>query len=292
MEYRYYPSIARLIKEVHGGSVGKLHMFSIREHRFPFLDKVGNWNRFTVNTGDTLVEKACHFFDLMRHVVQSNPVSIFATGNQDVNHLEESYSPDSVVLKPGHKKVSKEGSLLSDILDNAYVVVNFENGVRALLDLCMFAEASKHQEELAAVGSKGKVEAFAPSHGQKENSQGSFIRIGRRTEWVSRADAPDPKTMNPIEEIQTEIEAKLMEAGDHGGATYYEQRDFTNVVENKDSTSIHQGVGIEDGVYAVLMGVAAHRSIDGNRVVLMSEVFDELKAAKERLQNNSKKQKI
>lgn len=103
-------------------------MFSIREHRFPFLDKVGNWNRFTVNTGDTLVEKACHFFDLMRHVVQSNPVSIFATGNQDVNHLEESYSPDSVVLKPGHKKVSKEGSLLSDILDNAYVVVNFENG--------------------------------------------------------------------------------------------------------------------------------------------------------------------
>ena len=44
---------------------------------------------------------------------------------------------------------------------------------------------------------------------------------------VSRADAPDPKTMNPIEEIQTEIEAKLMEAGDHGGATYYEQRDFT-----------------------------------------------------------------
>ena len=31
MEYRYYPSIARLIKEVHGGTCGKLHMLSIRE---------------------------------------------------------------------------------------------------------------------------------------------------------------------------------------------------------------------------------------------------------------------
>ena len=77
-----------------------------------------------------------------------------------MNHLEEKYS-SAVFVKGGHEKMGNDGeTLLSDILDNAYVVINFANGVRALLDLCMFAEASTNQEEIVAVGSKGKVEAF------------------------------------------------------------------------------------------------------------------------------------
>jgi hypothetical protein len=34
-----------------------------------------------------------------------------------------------------------------DILDNAFAVVDFENGCRALLDLCMFAEASRNEQD-------------------------------------------------------------------------------------------------------------------------------------------------
>ena len=65
MEYRYIPSVSRLIEEVDGGRVGKQGpvMVSIREHRFPFLQKVGDWNRFSIRTGGTLVEKCCHFFE-------------------------------------------------------------------------------------------------------------------------------------------------------------------------------------------------------------------------------------
>ena len=46
-------------------------MLSIREHRLPFLQKVDDWNRFNKNTGGTLVEKCCHFFDLMRRIIGS-----------------------------------------------------------------------------------------------------------------------------------------------------------------------------------------------------------------------------
>ena len=48
---------------------GRLRMLAIREHRFPFLKKVGDWNRFARNTGGTLVEKCCHFFDLMNLII-------------------------------------------------------------------------------------------------------------------------------------------------------------------------------------------------------------------------------
>jgi myo-inositol 2-dehydrogenase/D-chiro-inositol 1-dehydrogenase len=71
------------------GVCGTTRMVSIREHRFPFLKKVGDWNRFSRNTGGTLVEKCCHFFDLMHLARRAHPVRVMASGGQDVNHLDE-----------------------------------------------------------------------------------------------------------------------------------------------------------------------------------------------------------
>lgn len=44
-----------------------------------------------------------------------------------------------------------------DIIDNAYVIVEFDNGSRGMLDLCMFAEGSKNEQEISVVGDIGKV---------------------------------------------------------------------------------------------------------------------------------------
>ena len=73
MEYRYMPPVARLIEEAHARRAGPLHMLSIREHRLPFLAKVNNWNGFASQIGGTLVEKCCHFFDLMRLILRADP---------------------------------------------------------------------------------------------------------------------------------------------------------------------------------------------------------------------------
>ena len=61
MEYRYMPPVQRLIHEVQAGTAGPARMMSIREHRFPFLPKIGDWNRFNERTGGTLVEKMLPF---------------------------------------------------------------------------------------------------------------------------------------------------------------------------------------------------------------------------------------
>lgn len=117
LEYRYMPPVAKLIEIVKGKTLGQVKMVAIREHRFPFLVKVyyirfyymqlnfvfssfihvcnvmqvNNWNRFNVNTGGTLVEKCCHFFDLMRLFAGANPVRVMASGAIDVNHKDEIY---------------------------------------------------------------------------------------------------------------------------------------------------------------------------------------------------------
>lgn len=40
LEYRYMPPVAKLIQKVQSGSLGRVRMVAIREHRFPFLVKV------------------------------------------------------------------------------------------------------------------------------------------------------------------------------------------------------------------------------------------------------------
>ncbi len=238
MEYRYMPPVERLLGEVRGGTAGRLRMIAIREHRYPFLSKVGDWNRFSRKTGGTLVEKCCHFFDLMRLIADSEPVRIYASGAMDVNFVGEDYA---------------EGK--ADILDNAFVVVDFANGVRAMLDLCMFAEGSCWQETIAATGDVARIEAFIPGPAR-------FSADGR--ERISEiVIAPRATKLERREEI--EVDPEILEAGDHHGSTFFQHRKFLDMVRNGDKPE----VSLKDGLKAVLMGAAAERSAATGRAVEM-----------------------
>lgn len=237
MEYRYMPPVARLIEEVRRGTVGDIKMLSIVEHRFPFLPKVDTWNRFTARTGGTMVEKCCHFFDLMRLVSGSEPTRIYGSGGQDVNHLDETYEGER-----------------SDILDNALVIVDFENGVRASLDLCMFAEGSYWQEQVSVVGDAGKVGAFVPGPsrfwpGGKERASEVVI---------------SPRANKAPTREEVHVDENLLAAGDHHGSTYFQHLKFFELVKSGQGTP---EVTLEDGAKAVEMGAAAERSIRTGELV-------------------------
>jgi predicted dehydrogenase len=230
LEYRYMPTTASLIERIRLGDIGAVKMVSIREHRFPFLKKFDNWNRFNINTGGTLVEKCCHFFDLMHVIAQSEPVQVFASGAQDVNHLDESYD-----------------GVIPDILDNAYVTIEFANGVRGSLDLCMFAEASKNEQEISVIGGEGKIEALVTE---------SLIRFGRRSGGVGSVQ----------EEV---VSTSSVYSGLHHGASFVEHSRMQEAIRNRRAPE----VTLADGLRSVAIGVAAQRSIVERRVVELTEVF-------------------
>lgn len=242
MEYRYMPPVAHLIAQA-PLATGGIKMLTIREHRFPFLEKVGDWNRFNRNSGGTLVEKCCHFFDLMRLIAGCDPVRVMASGGQAVNHIDESY-----------------GGEMPDIWDNAYVIVDFENGMRAMLELCMFAEGSRYQEEISAVGPKGKIEALVPGPGRF---------------WPAHLGAaPVPQVVvsprNPAGPIVLDIpvDASLLAAGDHNGSTFYQHRGFADVV----ARGAQPAVGLADGWWAVAIGIAAQISAAEGRTIGAEEL--------------------
>ncbi|TYH40587.1 hypothetical protein ES332_D12G257600v1 [Gossypium tomentosum] len=235
LEYRYMPPVAKLIEIVKGGTLGQIKMVAIREHRFPFLVKVNNWNRFNSNTGGTLVEKCCHFFDLMRLFAGANPVCMMASGAMDVNHKDEIYD-----------------GKVPDIIDNAYVIVEFDNGARGMLDLCMFAEGSKNEQEISVVGHTGKGEAFVPE---------SIVRFGSRME--GRDGVQTLKTENRLIKYE----------GLHHGSSYLEHLNFLSAIRVKGAKT--PAADLNDGLISVAMGVAAQLSIEKGRFVNIEEVLDE-----------------
>lgn len=236
MEYRYMPPLTAMIDEINAGQIGDLKMFSIREHRHAFLTKVGNWNRFAARTGGTLVEKCCHFFDLMRLVVDDEAVRVFASGAADVNHRDEVYDGQ-----------------VPDMIDNAYVVVEFKSGRRASLDLCMFADGAYWQEEFSAVGDKGKVECYVPGAGKHWPGRGE-----RQAELV--VSPRDPK--GPVRRT-VEVDEKLLSLGAHHGSTYFEHLGFQQAVLEGAPVK----VTVEDGLKAVVIGLAAEQSIREKRAI-------------------------
>ena len=236
MEYRYMPPVAGLVGQVRAGTIGNLRMLALREHRFPFLAKVGDWNRFSRRTGGTLVEKCCHFFDLMRLIMRDEVVRVYASGAMDVNHRDERYRGE-----------------MPDIVDNAYAVVDFRSGARAMLDLCMFAEGSFWQEEIAAVGDKGKVECFVPAAPRFWPGA-----AGRQSEIV--VSPREPK--GPIRST-VEVDEHVLKAGEHHGATYFQHEKFHRAVIEGAPVE----VTVEDGLKAVVIGLAAELSITEKRAV-------------------------
>ncbi len=229
LEYRFMPATKALLAEVGSGSLGEVRMIAIREHRFPFLPKVGDWNRFNRFTGGTFVEKCCHFFDLMNLIMGDAPYRVMASGGHDVNHLDESYDGG----RP-------------DIFDNGFVVVDYPRGRRAMLDLCMFAEGSKNQQEISVVGDLGKAEALV--------SEG-MLRVGRRSDWT-------------VEERPVTSEG-VAHVGMHHGSSFLEHVAFAESIRSERPPE----VGLEEGLMSVAVGVAAHRSVETARPVMLEEVL-------------------
>ena len=232
MEYRFMPPVTEFVRQIHDGRVGALRMLSIREHRFPFLVKVGDWNRFAINTGGTMTEKCCHFFDLMRLVVGAEPVRIHCSGAMDVNHLGERYDGKT-----------------PDIIDNSFTTIDFANGVRGMLDLCMFADGADQQEEISATGDAARLDVFIPA--------GDIVHS-------PRTGFRNPKR---VTRMHVETDSAALAAGDHHGSTFHQHQAFTAAVRGQGPIM----VTADDGLRAVAMGLAAEISAKEHRVVEMTE---------------------
>ncbi len=237
LQYRYKAIYVEAIYEaLERKVVGNIKTISMLEHRIPFVDKVNQWNKFSKYSGGTLVEKCCHYFDLLNLFAQSKPASVFATGSMAVNFLHFEYNNEK-----------------SDIIDNALVTVIYENGVQASFNLCMFAPL--FYEELILCGDEGRLKAFENQDFLPVPRANTQLEIIQGDQQPSRITAPSYPTY-------------IEEAGHHG-STYIEHINFVDNIEGKQTNSAKA----EEGFWSIVVAIAAQESIKTGRIVNINDLL-------------------
>lgn len=237
LQYRYKAIYTEAIHEaLVRKTLGEIKTISMTEHRMPFLDKVGQWNKFARLSGGTLVEKCCHYFDLINLFAQSGPARVFASGGMAVNFREFE---------------SEQGK--ADVLDNATVIIEYRNGVRGTFSLAMFLPM--FYEEVVLCGDVGRLRAFENCDFLPGKPLKSGIEIYGGETFPSRMIAPSYPA--------------VIEGSGHNGATFFEHVHFVDAIDSGSAT----GPSAVEAFWSVVVGVAAEKSAAECRVVEISELL-------------------
>ncbi|MFP8956580.1 Gfo/Idh/MocA family protein [Natrialbaceae archaeon A-CW3] len=211
---RSHPAYERLGELLDEGVIGDLGMISCREVRTPFPE--GHYYT-QAESGGSLLEKNCHDFDLMNWLTDADPVRVCAFGGQHV------FTTDT------------------DVSDHAVVIVEYDNGVRATLELCLYAPYGEWHPEFSGRrdyqfrGGEGVLRSATDGDADWE------LYTRRRRETYETAGV----------------------GGGHGGSDARQLRSFLRCVRDDDRPT----ATVRDAKRAAAVALAATRSIEDGRVV-------------------------
>ena len=231
LQYRYKaPYIEARHETLARRSLGEVRTISMSEYRPPFLDKVEQWNKFAEFSGGTLIEKCCHYFDIINMLAESTAVRVFASGGQAVNFTD----------------FSKDGRA-ADIDDHAMVIVEYASGLRASFTLNMFAP--HFHEELIVCGDEGRLVATETFNFLQSDVAQSRVAIEKGESGASR-----------ITELGY---PRIVEQSGHHGSTFFEHIAFMDQIEGKatDSATPLQGL------WSIIVAAAAQQSLRSGQPV-------------------------
>ena len=238
LQYRYKAQYVEALHEIAvRKAIGDVKTISLSEYRPPFLDKVSQWNKFSHYSGGTLIEKCCHYFDLMNLIADAKPERVYASGGRAVNFHE----------------FEQEG-LASDIDDHAFVIVDYQNGVRGNFTLNMFSH--KFTEELIVCGDQGRLLASEVFDIHQRSPCEASISVELGEARASRS---------------TKVSyASDIEASGHHGATFYEHEAFMDQLDGVQQSS---ATAVE-GLWSVIVAAAAQQSIACGEPVMIEQFLE------------------
>jgi predicted dehydrogenase len=143
MQMHYRRRYHKIGEMIANGEIGKIAQAWCTEYR-PTYAAIKDWVWNPALSGGAILEKNCHHYDILSLWVKSRPTTVYATGNI-LKHFEPH----------GYK---------SQIVDNAWIVNDYENGARAMVGINFMAEGC-HLREFGVVGTEGKI-SFSSTDGE------------------------------------------------------------------------------------------------------------------------------
>lgn len=233
LQYRhsnFFNTMETIIKDK---KVGDIKMMWCKEFRSPFYPGTNNWRLQQKLSGGSLVEKNCHHFDIFNWMINSKAVKVSAFGGKDVYNK-------------------------GDVIDNAWVMVEYKNGVRALLGLCLFLE-NYDELEIGVISTNGKVEAYLQIRPQEEK-----ISISKYAEYEKQYIY----VLNCKQKYRAKIKVTPATKKQGHLGSLNQMKSFIDSIRSNKPAKINGLIGRE----SVLVALAAEKSIKENRIVEIAEL--------------------
>lgn len=281
---RYMPSAEVIKGEILRGRIGAVRQVIYHEllDRYHGADYFRRWHRDFKQSGGLLLQKSSHHFDLINWWLDSRPKTVSAQGGllfygknglfrgprcSECPHANECKLYADVfansMLKRLYKDVEKYDGYYRDrcvfgeeidITDTADLAISYENGVQVSYSL--IAYASYEGQQVSLEGTEGRLEwnlrqstkwAVGSKKGQ---SAKSLAQSGEQFDEIQYTA--------PYSHEATDLTPSARE-GSHGGADPNLRATVFSRTQQPDP--LRQRAHLEDGIQAVLIGIAANRSI-------------------------------
>jgi len=273
---RYTPHCSKLWEILRAGEIGEitsadLNWYLDTSHGADYFRR---WHRLMEKSGSLLVHKACHHFDLLNWLIDSDPETVYATGSLDF------YGKNGKIRAENCRscQYTKECQFYFQ-LGNSYkqLYVDCEKYDGYFRDGCVFKNDINIFDKMAAtikyadgVHVSYSLTAYSPYEGYRIAFNGTKGRIDA---WIQSSN---PTQNLDYDEIvlyknfskREYIRVSKISSG-HGGSDDI-LRDQIFIPGTPDP--YRQCAGTRDGAFSCLIGIAARNSIASGQVVKIADL--------------------
>ena len=310
--YRYSTLATAIKQQLADNVAGKLTSVDFHWYLNVYhgADYFRRWHRLTENSGSLWVHKASHHFDLLNWWIDSDPIEVVAFG--ELEHYGKNHTAfKHTNCRPcPHKSnckfywdMTKSKNLMSLYADNEKYDGYLRDGCVWKDDIDIYDKMSAQIKYANGVVVNYSLTTYSPYEGWRVAFNGMEGRLDSWEDipWQQGKDEVDQANRHELEMTQgkkeeaeefdqmmvmknfadyQQIKVPRVRAGHGGGDSRLQDRIF------KDPNApdpLRHAAGSRDGAMAVLIGVAARKSIEqGNKKIKIADLTD-LKPSVKRL---------
>jgi predicted dehydrogenase len=299
--YRYgtlFTRLKELLAEKRAGRITSVD-FHWYLNTYHGADYFRRWHGIRAKSGSLLVHKASHHFDLLNWWIDSDPVEVNAYGRLE-HYGKNNIFRGEKCRTCEHKSqckffwdITKDQNMMRlyvdnekydgyirdnclwrdeiDIFDKMAVQIKYANDVQVSYSLTTYSPYEGLS--VAFNGMTGRIDSWQdlPWRDQEKVSQAE-----RHAREMNQADDPESSAYDEI--IVSEnfgksemVKVPFVRSGHGGGDRRLQDQIFRNP---NMSDPLKHAAGLRDGAMAILIGVAARKSIDEGRPVKIEELTD------------------
>lgn len=279
--YRYTPTRARIKELLMQERLGRLTSVDFHWYLDVYhgADYFRRWHRLREFSGSLLNHKSSHHFDLLNWWIDSDPMAVQAFGQLEFYGKNHEFRHTNCRPCPLKDKcrfywdMTKDKRLMALYADNEQYDGYMRDGCVWKEDIDIFDKMAVQIRYVNNVQVSYSLTTYSPYEGFRIAFNGTK---GRLDFWMHERQ---PWPMDDYDELQitdnfgkTEYIRLPYIKGDHGGADpIMKDKIF------KDPTlpdPLKQAANMRDGAMAVLIGVAARKSIDTGKVISIADLTD------------------